>query len=209
MEVEQSGQPTQPAFGVVPDAAQIAYATDMYQPAAAVAGAPQATTAISDIAQLNLSFPADPANRLACYHRQQLLQVFWASQTLEIKGTTDFKNHCIPLARIRKIMKSDEDVHMIAGEVPVVFAKACELFILELTLRSWIHTEEDRRNTLRKNDIAGAITRTQIFDFLVDIVSKDESTDDALPGIGAPGDSNPCYRASAAHMTGAGTMCIQ
>jgi nuclear transcription factor Y gamma len=71
-------------------------------------------------------------------------------------------------------MKADEDVRMISAEAPVLFAKACEMFILELTLRSWIHTEENKRRTLQKNDIAAAITRTDIFDFLVDIVPRDE-----------------------------------
>lgn len=44
----------------------------------------------------------------------------------------DFKSnkHQLPLARIKKIMKSDEDVRMISAEAPVLFAKACELFIL-------------------------------------------------------------------------------
>jgi len=45
------------------------------------------------------------------------------------------------LARIKKIMKSDEDVRMISAETPILFAKACEMFIVELTLRSWSYTE--------------------------------------------------------------------
>jgi hypothetical protein len=40
---------------------------------------------------------------------------------------------------------------MISAEAPVMFAKACEMFILELTLRSWIHTEENKRRTLQVN----------------------------------------------------------
>ena len=55
---------------------------------------------------------------------------------LEIGTEQDFKNHNdLPLARIKRIMKSDEDVRMISAEAPVLFAKACEIFILELTLR--------------------------------------------------------------------------
>ena len=33
---------------------------------------------------------------------------------------------------------------MIAGEAPVVVARACELLIKELTLRAWQHTERNR-----------------------------------------------------------------
>ncbi|KAH0462774.1 hypothetical protein IEQ34_010349 [Dendrobium chrysotoxum] len=67
-------------------------------------------------------------------------------------------------------MKADEDVQMIAAEAPVVFARACEMFILELTHRAWTHAEKNKRQTLQKNDIAATISRTDIFDFLVDIV---------------------------------------
>jgi len=71
-------------------------------------------------------------------------------------------------------MKSDEDVRMISAEAPILFAKACEMFIIELTIRSWIHTEEGKRRTLQRNDIASAITKTDIFDFLIDIVPRDD-----------------------------------
>jgi nuclear transcription factor Y gamma len=38
---------------------------------------------------------------------------------------------------------------MISAEAPILFAKACEMFILELTLRSWYQTEEFKRRTLQ------------------------------------------------------------
>jgi nuclear transcription factor Y gamma len=91
----------------------------------------------------------------------------------DLQAANEFKNHQLPLARLKRIVKADEDVRMISAEAPVLFAKACEMFILELTLRSWIHTEENKRRTLQKNDITAAITRTDIFDFLVDIVPQD------------------------------------
>lgn len=56
----------------------------------------------------------------------------------------------------------------------MLLSKACELFILELTMRSWMHTEENKRRTLQRADIAGAITKTDTFDFLIDIVPRDE-----------------------------------
>ncbi|CAN0914282.1 Nuclear transcription factor Y subunit C-9 [Linum grandiflorum] len=120
---------------------------------------------------------------------QQQLQSFWANQYQEIEKVTDFKNHSLPLARIKKIMKADEDVRMISAEAPVVFARACEMFILELTLRAWNHTEENKRRTLQKNDIAAAITRTDIFDFLVDIVPREDLKDEVLASIPRGGSS--------------------
>lgn len=48
-----------------------------------------------------------------------------------------------------------------------IHSQACELFILDLTLRAWMHAEENKRRTLQRNDIAAAISKTEIFDFLV------------------------------------------
>jgi hypothetical protein len=36
---------------------------------------------------------------------------------------------------------SDTCFQMISAEAPVLFAKAAEIFIHELTMRAWIHTE--------------------------------------------------------------------
>lgn len=94
----------------------------------------------------------------------------------EIRNLTvkDFRVQELPLARIKKIMKLDEDVKMISAEAPVLFAKAAQIFITELTLRAWIHTEDNKRRTLQRNDIAMAITKFDQFDFLIDIVPRDD-----------------------------------
>ncbi|XP_072752241.1 nuclear transcription factor Y subunit gamma isoform X2 [Anoplolepis gracilipes] len=94
----------------------------------------------------------------------------------EIKNITtmDLKTQSLPLARIKKIMKLDGDVKMISAEAPMLFAKAAEIFIHELTLRAWVHTEDNKRRTLQRNDIAMAVTKYDQFDFLIDIVPRDE-----------------------------------
>eukprot|EP01135_Chromosphaera_perkinsii_P010421 Nk52_evm1s2119 gene=Nk52_evmTU1s2119 len=99
---------------------------------------------------------------------------FWAQQTNEINIAEDFKTGELPLARIKKIMKTDEEVKMISAEAPVLFAKACELFILEITMKAWYHTEDNKRRTLQRNDVAMAISKCDTFDFLIDIVPRDE-----------------------------------
>lgn len=191
-------QQQQPVMGVVPGAGQIGYST-AYQTASMVASG---TTGVAVPIQTQppATFSSSP-HQLAYqqaqhfHHQQQQLQMFWANQMHEIEQTADFKNHSLPLARIKKIMKADKDVRMISAEAPVIFAKACEMFILELTLRSWIHTEENKRRTLQKNDIAAAISRTDVFDFLVDIIPRDELKEEGLgvtkatiPFVGSPTD---------------------
>ena len=91
------------------------------------------------------------------HEHQQQLEMFWSSQREEMEQANDFKNHPLPLARIRKMMKADGDVHMISTEVPVVFAKACELFIRELTLRSWHRAQKKKRLILLGKDITSSL----------------------------------------------------
>ena len=88
---------------------------------------------------------------------------------------------------------------MISAEAPVLFARACETFVLELTLRAWRHAEENKRRTLQRNDVAAAITRTDVFDFLVDIVPREDRGGGGGPPGGA-GDGG----AGAAGPSGAG-----
>ncbi|XP_050402316.1 nuclear transcription factor Y subunit gamma [Patella vulgata] len=107
---------------------------------------------------------------------QQMLTDFWPKVINKIQNPkeNDLKNQELPLARIKKIMKLDEDVKMISAEAPVLFAKAAEIFISEISLRAWIHTEDNKRRTLQRNDIAMAISKFDQFDFLIDIVPRDE-----------------------------------
>ncbi|XP_067947336.1 nuclear transcription factor Y subunit gamma-like isoform X2 [Watersipora subatra] len=105
----------------------------------------------------------------------QWLSTFWPRIAAEIKATkqSDFKTQELPLARIKKIMKLDEDVKMISQEAPLLFAKAAEIFISELALRAWVQTEDSKRRTLQRNDISMAISKFDQFDFLIDIVPRD------------------------------------
>uniref|UniRef100_A0A069DRX5 Nuclear transcription factor Y subunit gamma n=1 Tax=Panstrongylus megistus TaxID=65343 RepID=A0A069DRX5_9HEMI len=117
----------------------------------------------------------------------QALVQFWPSVTQEIKQIQNLDPRCqsLPLARIKKIMKLDDDVKMISAEAPVLFAKAAELFIQELTLRSWVHTEDNKRRTLQRNDIAMAISKYDQFDFLIDIVPREEAKSSVSGGKGS------------------------
>jgi nuclear transcription factor Y gamma len=87
----------------------------------------------------------------------------------------DYKIHQLPLARIKKVMKADPEVKMISAEAPIIFAKACETFITELTMRAWIHAEENKRRTLQRSDIAAALSKSDMFDFLIDIVPREDA----------------------------------
>lgn len=106
---------------------------------------------------------------------RDIMMQYWQETINSIEHDDhDFKNHQLPLARIKKVMKTDEDVRMISAEAPILFAKGCDIFITELTMRAWIHAEENKRRTLQKSDIAAALTKSDMFDFLIDVVPREE-----------------------------------
>ncbi|KAI0493746.1 hypothetical protein KFK09_023871 [Dendrobium nobile] len=84
----------------------------------------------------------------------------------------------LPLSRIKKIMKqSGEDVKMISCEAPLVFAKACELFIQQLTVRSYKISVQAKKRTLQKDDVVTAVKATEVFDFLMEMVTASDADD--------------------------------
>jgi hypothetical protein len=70
-------------------------------------------------------------------------------------------------------MKSDEDVRMISAEAPILFAKACEMFIIEMTHKAYYYAAKNNRKTLQRNDISAAIVDTEIYDFLLDTIPNE------------------------------------
>lgn len=68
----------------------------------------------------------------------------------------------------------------------MVFAKACEMFMMELTIRASGSAEENQRKIIKKCDVASAISRTDVFDFLVDIVSGHNKIMEQQGFVGIP-----------------------
>lgn len=104
------------------------------------------------------------------------MTTYWQQTINHLESDThDYKLHQLPLARIKKVMKADPEVKMISAEAPILFAKGCDIFITELTMRAWIHAEENKRRTLQRSDIASALAKSDMFDFLIDIVPREEA----------------------------------
>ncbi|KAL0265546.1 UNVERIFIED_CONTAM: hypothetical protein PYX00_011258 [Menopon gallinae] len=112
------------------------------------------------------------------------IEKYWIS--MDNRATNeplDYKNIHLPLARIKRLMKVEEGVKMVASEVPILFSKVTENFIEELALRSWINTDENKRRILQRNDILAAIKTSDVYDFLIYIVPKSSALDNTLGKI--------------------------
>jgi hypothetical protein len=42
-------------------------------------------------------------------------------------------------------------------------------------MRAWMHAEENKRRTLQKSDVAAAVSKSDQYDFLIDVVPRDEA----------------------------------
>ncbi|KAI0333388.1 histone-fold-containing protein [Cubamyces sp. BRFM 1775] len=105
----------------------------------------------------------------------EFLRSFWQRQVdAAEQETPDYRHPPLPLARIKKVMKSDPEVKMIAADAPILFCKACEIFIAEITARAFIIADSNKRRTLSRADIAKALSKSDQFDFLIDIVPREE-----------------------------------
>lgn len=125
---------------------------------------------------------------------RDILNTYWQQQVTKLETDEhDYKLHQLPLARIKKVMKADPEVKMISAEAPILFAKGCDIFITELTMRAWIHAEENKRRTLQRSDIASALSKSDMFDFLIDIVPREE----ALPHKRSGGQGSAVVQSSA------------
>lgn len=129
---------------------------------------------------------------------RDVLSTYWQGQLRHLEDAEhDYKQQQLPLARIKKVMKADPEVKMISAEAPILFAKGCDIFITELTMRAWIHAEENKRRTLQRSDIASALSKSDMFDFLIDIVPREEANQSshskrpAPPPAGVPPQTMP------------------
>ncbi|KAF2309488.1 hypothetical protein GH714_003226 [Hevea brasiliensis] len=131
--MDQRGHAQASAAGEVGSTAPVPYGISSYQPKQMMG--PAASGSLQSAAQPSGVAASQAQHQLAYQHihqqqqeqLQQQLQTFWTNQYQEIEQATDFKNHSLPLARIKKIMKADEDVRMISAEAPVIFARAFDI----------------------------------------------------------------------------------
>jgi nuclear transcription factor Y, gamma len=86
--------------------------------------------------------------QITASYRDKIARVKEEIETLSHDNLEAFKEVKLPVARIKKIMKSDQDVRMISIEAPILFSKACELFIMELTHKAWFYAKREERKTI-------------------------------------------------------------
>ncbi|XP_055311369.1 DNA polymerase epsilon subunit 4 [Sitodiplosis mosellana] len=72
----------------------------------------------------------------------------------------------LPSARVKHIMKCDQDVTLITGECTFLVTKATELFIESLAREAFLHTLQAKKKTVQKRDVDAAIENVESLMFL-------------------------------------------
>uniref|UniRef100_A0A8C8RB32 Dr1-associated corepressor n=1 Tax=Pelusios castaneus TaxID=367368 RepID=A0A8C8RB32_9SAUR len=76
------------------------------------------------------------------------------------------------LARIKKIMQTDEEIGKVAAAVPVIISRALELFLESLLKKACQVTQSRNAKTMTTSHLKQCIELEQQFDFLKDLVAS-------------------------------------
>ncbi|VAI89263.1 unnamed protein product [Triticum turgidum subsp. durum] len=93
--------------------------------------------------------------------QQRAVDGFWRERQEEMEATADFNDRILPMARLKRLIRAEEDGMMIAADTPAYLAKLCELFVQELAVRAWACAQSHHRRIILESDIAEAIAFTQ------------------------------------------------
>ncbi|CAO3568469.1 unnamed protein product [Mortierella alpina] len=83
------------------------------------------------------------------------------------KGVTQ-----LPVARIKRIIKEDKDVHMVSNDAVFVISLATEMFLESFTSKAFNLAKLEKRKTVSYKDLATAVSQHDSLEFLQDVVPK-------------------------------------
>jgi histone H3/H4 len=72
----------------------------------------------------------------------------------------------LPKARVRRIMKADEDVKMIKPDALAAATKATELFVGQFVTDAFAYVKSSKRKTMRMQDLESVVRDVDLYDFL-------------------------------------------
>lgn len=72
-----------------------------------------------------------------------------------------------PLKRIRKLSQAPS----MSAEVPIMLGKACELFVLDLSVRAWERTALANRRIMQPHDFFSTVCEVENLSFLLDLAT--------------------------------------
>ncbi|KAK9455081.1 histone-fold-containing protein [Dipodascopsis uninucleata] len=78
----------------------------------------------------------------------------------------------LPLSRVKRIIKLDEDVRACSNPAAFAIAVATEMFIKHICEQGAQISKNDKRKTLLYKDLANAVDRSDELEFLTDVIPR-------------------------------------
>ncbi|KAJ3119174.1 hypothetical protein HK098_005707 [Nowakowskiella sp. JEL0407] len=75
-----------------------------------------------------------------------------------------------PIARIKRIMREDRDIHSVSSDATFLVGAAAEKFIVMLATKAFKHTTREKRKQLMYKDLARTVSEDDQLFFLEDVV---------------------------------------
>ncbi|EPX71960.1 histone-like transcription factor family [Schizosaccharomyces octosporus yFS286] len=77
----------------------------------------------------------------------------------------------LPLSRVKKIIKQDEDIHSCSNASALLVSVATEMFIQKLADQSFQLAKLQKRKGIQYRDVADVVRKDDQFEFLSDLFS--------------------------------------
>lgn len=89
----------------------------------------------------------------------------------DLRYERDIKTQ-FPVARIKRLMQSDEDVGKVAQATPVVVAKALELFMVHIVEAACKQASDQQVKRVNMQHLYNAVMEEEKFDFIRETIEK-------------------------------------
>ncbi|CAL4891753.1 unnamed protein product [Urochloa decumbens] len=113
--------------------------------------------------------------------QQGMIDDFWRKTQVEIEEIQDFGDRAIPMTRVKKVICDEKGKMMMTFDTPSFLTKACEIFVQEIAFRAWMCANSHHRSIILDSDIAEAISSTQSYDFLKDVLNAHQEENQSCP----------------------------
>lgn len=82
------------------------------------------------------------------------------------------KHLVLPLARVKRIVKTDPDIKLISSDAAFLITRSTELFIQLLAKEAYKETLKNKRKVLQYNDLSKVVKDKEEMEFLLDIIPQ-------------------------------------
>ncbi|KJE92283.1 hypothetical protein CAOG_03284 [Capsaspora owczarzaki ATCC 30864] len=106
----------------------------------------------------------------ALQERQQSAADAGAAATTTTTSAPSALKASLPLSRVKRIMRSDEDIGLLSADAVFLVTRATEMFVAEFAKK--VSADLGKRKTVQYKDVANVVEQDTAYQFLADIIPQ-------------------------------------